>query len=409
MKQKTVLSVLLLYVLSTAASYGVFNLTQAPLTQNPSEGVSEGSVNPTDLIQIGPNEPRTEACPLNGKLYTVKEREAWEKRRPLAVIVENSPDARPQSGIIRSDVMYEAVAEGGVTRFMPVFLCDAQRSDVSVAPVRSVRTYFIDWASEYGETPLFGHVLGANCSADKLPGGGTGPCKTDPRAQALEQLAKFGWRHSRGNDLDQSALGAPIYVRNEGRLFALKGVNVETEHSVVGRTELLWKEGERRGWSNLDPEGEDWQDNFREWKFKEEAQAGERGTIASISHDFWTGYKQFDVRWEYNPETNEYKRLTGGEPHNDLETGNQLTAKNVVILFTKEQDSVDELKHILYTTIGTGKALIFQDGKQIEGTWKKESRVGRTSFATKQGTEVSFNPGRVWISIVGLNTQVATQ
>jgi hypothetical protein len=396
---KLLLVALILYLVTAGASYAYFskqvNATPAPVAVPVAVDQNGG-------LQIDPSAPKTETCPLNGEKYTAAEKAVWDQRRPLAIMVENSPDARPQSGLIRSDVIYETVAEGGVTRFMAVYLCDAARSDVTVAPVRSVRTYFLDWASEYGKTPLFSHVLGANCSSE-TPGG---PCKSDPRTQALEQLTKYGWRYAKGNDLDQAAIGTPTYTRVENRLFNLLGRNVATEHSMVTKTNLLYKIGQNRGWTNLDPEGEDWTKSFRAWKFKDDAPADKRGTVTSISHDFWSGYKQFDVKWDYDPATNTYLRTMGGEPHKDLETGQQLSAKNVVIIFTKEQTSVDPLKHSLYTTIGDGKALIFQDGQAIEGKWSKKDRLGRTIFTNKKGEEIKFNPGRIWISTVGLNTPV---
>lgn len=385
-----------LYLVSSAAAYFYF------ASQNQVSSAVVVTQNGDGSLNIDPSAPRTEACPLNGAMYTVAEREIWEQRRPLAVMVENSPDARPHSGLVRADIVYEAVAEGGVTRFMPVYLCDAARSDVVVAPVRSVRTYFLDWASEYGATPLFAHVGGANCSADKLPSGGSGPCKTDKRAQAIEQLSQYGWRYRNGNDLDQFSIGAPTYIRNETRT----GRPVATEHSVEGRTNLLYKIGQERGWTNLDPEGTDWTEAYKAWAFKDDAPGGERGTVLSLSHDFWSGYKQFDARWDYDAAANSYKRSTGGEAHTDLETGQQLSAKNVVIIFTKELTSIDELKHNLYTTIGKGDALVFQDGQAIEAIWTKPDRLSRTAFTTKKGEPIEFNRGLIWLSVVANDTQV---
>jgi hypothetical protein len=406
MKKSTIfLGTLFLYLITAGISYAVFTRISPPSVVNPAvnPGTSQTAADQNALIVINPGEPKTEACPLNGELYTKSEKEAWDKRRPLIIMIENSTEARPQSGLIRSDVIYETVAEGGVTRFMAVYYCDAQRSSVLVAPVRSVRTYFIDWASEYGQTPLFGHVLGANCSAE-TPGG---PCKSDPRTQALEQLSKYGWRYAQGNDLDQAAIGAPAYKRNEARLFAVTGNNVATEHSMEGSTELLWKIGEKRGWTNLDPKGTAWTASFQPWKFKTDAVSAEQGAVRNISYDFWSGYKQFDAGWTFDPAANSYVRSTGGAPHKDLETGQPLTAKNVVVIFTKQQTSVDPLQHSLYATTGEGDALIFQDGNVIKATWKKKDRLGRTVFYTKKGQEVTFNPGRIWLSVVDKGTNVA--
>jgi hypothetical protein len=157
----------------------------------------------------------------------------------------------------------------------------------------------------------------------------------------------------------------------------------------------------------LDPDGNEWTGAFESWAFKEEVAEGERGAITTFAHDFWDGYKQFDARWEYDRQTNAYKRFTGGEAHLDFETQQQITAKNVVVLFTKEILDVDDLKHNLYQTIGEGEMLLFQDGQVTEGYWSKDSRTGRTVFTTKKGEKVAFNPGQIWISVVATDTNVA--
>src|SRR3990170_2659957 len=78
--------------------------------------------------------PKTQECPVNGQKYTKQEEDIWNSRRPITAIIENHADARPESGLSRADVVYEAVAEGGITRFMAVFYCGAAAEDVKVAP-----------------------------------------------------------------------------------------------------------------------------------------------------------------------------------------------------------------------------------------------------------------------------------
>ncbi|RLC31408.1 DUF3048 domain-containing protein, partial [Candidatus Woesebacteria bacterium] len=79
-------------------------------------------------------------------MFTKIESDIWESRRPIAIIVENHADARPQSGLSKADIVYEAVAEGGITRFLGIYYCGAAAEDVIASPVRSARVYFIDWA-----------------------------------------------------------------------------------------------------------------------------------------------------------------------------------------------------------------------------------------------------------------------
>jgi hypothetical protein len=145
----TILICLVLFFASTGVSYSVFRF----LNQAPSSAVSPEGATPTPVSRkskLDPSLPKTEVCPLNGQLFTKPENEVWSARRPLAVMIENSVDSRPQSGLGSADVVYEAVAEGGVTRFMGMYYCDAAMTDdLMVAPVRSARIYFVNLVSEY--------------------------------------------------------------------------------------------------------------------------------------------------------------------------------------------------------------------------------------------------------------------
>lgn len=365
-----------LYLFTTGISYAAFNFlnTSPDIDFKSPIPAGEGG-----KLIIDPGEPKTEQCPLIGDLYTKTEREVWEKRRPLAIMIENHLEARPQSGLSSADVVYEAVAEGGITRFLALYYCDAVALDTILGPIRSARTYYLDWASEYGKFPLYVHVGGAN-----LPG----------PANALGQIQEYGWGGRFGNDLNQFAIGYPTFWRDYERL----GHTVATEHTMYSTTEKLWAEADRRGWSNKDADGIDWQELFEPWTFSEEEKEGE--PASEVSFGFWGGYKQYDVVWKYNSQTKLYERSNGGEPLKDLNNDKQITSRVIIIQFTVEKGPIDELKHLLYETIGSGKALVFQDGKVIEATWKKKSRSGRTKFFTKKDKEIVFSPGKIWIEIV---------
>jgi len=79
--------------------------------------LSPVDITPGSGFKIDPNAPKTEACPLSGQLFAKAERQIWEGRRPLTVMIENHEESRPQSGLNKADIVYEAVAEGGITRF----------------------------------------------------------------------------------------------------------------------------------------------------------------------------------------------------------------------------------------------------------------------------------------------------
>jgi hypothetical protein len=302
-------------------------------------------------------------------------------------MIENHTDARPQSGLSRTDIVYEAVAEGGITRFLAIFYCGASAEEVTVGPVRSARTYFLDFISEYGQYPLYAHVGGANLA---------GP------ANALGQIGDYGWL-SVGNDLNQFSIGFPTFWRDYERL----DHPVATEHTMYSTTTKLWEIAQKRGLTNVDDEGRAWDKDFVSWQFKDDAKTESRGEVNKIQFNFWSGYKEYEVAWEYDRQNNLYRRLNGGAPHKDRNNDQQLTTKNVVIQFSREKGPVDELKHLLYQTTGKGKALIFQDGKVIEGTWQKIDRKKRTKFFDRRGKEIAFNRGRIWIEIVPAGKEVS--
>jgi hypothetical protein len=381
-KSKLILIIggLLIYLVSAGLSYGAFRFL----------GNDGGLLSPVDItpgsgFKIDPNAPKTEACPLSGQLFAKAERQIWEGRRPLTVMIENHEESRPQSGLSKADIVYEAVAEGGITRFLAVFYCGAAE-EVTIGPVRSARTYFMDFASEYSDYPLYAHVGGAN--------------KPGP-ADALGQIGEYGWL-TKGNDLNQFSLGFPVFWRDYERI----GHPVATEHTMYSTTEKLWEVAQKRGLTNIDDEGNKWDVAFDQWEFKEEAKLDKRGDLSNIEFSFWKNNPQYVVRWEYQKDSNNYLRFNGGQAHKDLNDDSQLQAKTVIIQFMKEKGPIDELKHILYTTVGNGQALIFQDGQVIEGSWVKDDRQSRTKFTDSSDKEISLNRGPIWIEIIPVGSEV---
>lgn len=397
MKKQTLLLVLVLYVVSAVGSYGAFSYfnhgSLLPLGNNPQatpEPGTEGTAL-SSLLDVKKDEPKDQVCPLNGLKYTKTERDAWEKRRPLAVMIENTPDARPQSGLTSADVVFEAVAEGGVTRFMALYLCGVQQYDTTLAPIRSARTYYVDYASGFNR-PLYVHVGGGN-----LPG----------PADALGQLSDYGW--TAANDLNQFSIGYPTFVRDYNRL---EGKEVATEHTMVTSTEKLWAVGTKRGWTNMSPDtkvgkkvvsGTNWYDGYKGWTFQEPTAAP--GNVTTVSYDFWSGYNDYAVKWDFDPATKSYKRTEGGEAHTDLNNSKQIMAKDVIVLLTTEKGPIDEKKHMLYGTTGTGDALLFTNGEAKKITWSKKDREGELQFLDG-GKPVTLTPGMVWISVVNKVTEV---
>jgi hypothetical protein len=313
-----------------------------------------------------------EVCPLNGVKYSTEMRQTWEKRRPLGVMIENSTEARPIYGLSRADVVYEAVAEGGITRFMAVFLC---QDAGELLPVRSIRMYFIDWLSEYGIRPLLSHVGGANTSS---------PTPQD----ALGFLRRQGWVNQ--NDLDYiGSIGFPTYVRQADRF---------APHNVSSSTQKLWEAAAKRGFTEKDPDGKLWNETFSSWNFKDEVAQDKRPESAQVKVNFWNEDNDYTVEWNYDKTTNTYKRNQKGTEKDQL-TDEEIAPKVVIVQFEKETQTGDNAR-LLYKTTGSGDAVIFQDGKFLKVTWKKADQTSKTRFFDSTGKEISFNRGQIWIEVV---------
>lgn len=352
--------------------------------------------------------PKSEMCPINGELHTKDEKNVWALRRPLLVMIENHENARPQSGLQNADLVYEAVAEGGITRFMGVFYCNAVRGSsfkYDVGPVRSARTYFLDLASEYSDYPLYTHVGGANCSApiDPKTGRQAGPCTTNKKALAIEQIADYGWNNKgTWGDLSQFSLPYKVCRREPERT----GEERDTEHTMYCSTTELWNVAASRGLTNKTQiNNTSWDKNFKLWSFKQKDSSLSAGN-SSFSFDFWPGYKDYSVAWNYDKPTNSYVRSNGGEKQIDFNTKEPISAKNIVIQYAKETRSVDEHLHNLYDVIGSGKGVLFQNGTKMDITWSKLSRTSRTIFKDTNGNEVNFVPGIIWVEILPIGSVI---
>ena len=373
---------IILYAATTFASYAFFSKNPPPFL---GKKIIEQPLPKTDKdgnAVFDEKLPKTEPCPLNGSLYSAQRRGWWEKHRPLGVMIENHSEARPQSGLSFADVVYEIVAEGGITRMLAIYYC---QDAPYLGPIRSARTYFLDYLSEYGEYPLYVHVGGAN---------------TDGSADALSQLDSYGW--SSYNDLNQFSIGYPVFWRDYDRL----GHTVATEHTMYSTTAKLWNyAAKERELTDLDKRGVSWDKTFVQYLFKDDAPLADRGNVQKIHLEFWTGNQDYYVDWMYDKNSNLYARKNGNVSHVDRNTNKQLQVKTLVVLFQQESHANDGYEgnvHLIYQDKGAGKAVVFQDGKQIAATWKKDSRTGRTHIIDRTGTPIKFNRGPLWFSILPL-------
>jgi hypothetical protein len=305
------------------------------------------------------------AALLDGVLLSEDEAAEMYGRLPLAVIVDNAPPARPQSGLDGADLVYELLVESGITRFVAVYL---RRQADWIEPVRSVRTPFLALALELDA--VLAHV---------------GASETEGDADARTQMWEWGVRHLEERE-------NPAAFRRDGRRRA--------PHNAVTGTAALRAEAAGQGW--------DGPPRIAPWLFKDDLvfTNPSGGVVGHIAYAWEWGaapLADFAVDWTYDPEHNGYRRWMAGRPHIDGGSGAVLTARNVIVQFDHAA-VVDHEGHVLYGGLGEGPAYVFVDGQVIEAVWSKAAREERTRYYDLTGAEIAFNRGATWVALLPLGS-----
>jgi len=283
----------------------------------------------------------------------------------MAIVVENHPDARPQSGLDQADVIYETLTEGGISRFLAMY--QSKEPEV-VGPVRSVRKYFLDLIGGYGD-PLFMHIGGA--------------VSDNPEANALAVLAQ--------RSVKSVGLLNGTFYRVSDRF---------APHNAYSNAIELRKIAQGAGWTSIS--------GLDVWKYKDAVAPVENVTVPEISINWGSwGENVWSVSWQFDGETNQYKRFHQTVEHVDALTGKQLSARNVVVLSTGMRSANDGTARIVVDVMGSGVAKVFRDGTVVEGTWSKPTWDVNYIFTDAQGQEILMNRGNTWVMVVPLDSEVS--
>lgn len=311
---------------------------------------------PAPAPQVAVPEPAPEPpkfySPLTGALV---ETEADTKDLVTAIMIENSPDARPQSGLKNSGVVFEAIAEGGITRFLALY---QQEKPQLIGPVRSLRMYYVDWLAAFD--PSVAHIGGS--------------------AAALREVRNGAYR-----DIDQF-FNAGAYWRATDR-YAPHNVYTSFERLDALNASKGYNESTFTGFTRTDSEAADVPSATRI-----------AVTISSVL---------FNSSYVYDPATNLYNRSQGGAPHTDREAG-QISPRVVVVMKVPTQTVFEDGYRQQINTIGSGAATIFQDGTVKEVTWSKASKTTQMTFKDAEGKDVPLARGQTWITAVPADTGAVT-
>ena len=284
--------------------------------------------------------------------------------RPIVVMIENTPDARPQSGLINADIVFEVVDEGGITRFVAVF---SSYDAVLVGPVRSSRPYYAEIARGLDPVYVFW---------------GTAP-------QFYKIIEMLGLNYF-------TPLGDQTGYSNIVANFAVNGIDSKRDpsrvspHNAYTFTPRIKELAKKLGYSL---EG-----GQSPLAFKLDASGLERGDISKITVDF--SGSQYITEFNYDSESNTYVRSVAGSPSIDRESGKQITLNNIIVMVTDIVNSGDKAGHMIVRTTQEGNAYYFFDGKVLEGTWSRYSALKPYKFKDKNGNTVLFNRGKTWVAVV---------
>ena len=302
--------------------------------------------------------PILAVAPLTGRLVAP----ALAARHPIAVMVDDQADARPQSGFNQASVVWQAPAEGGIARYMLIF---GEGDPPAVGPVRSSRLYFITWAAEW--RALYVHGGGSPQALTTLAASGQG--------QLVYNADEFRWGGTYLWRIQQRP--APHNVYTDGKHLRALAARVGATAPPVGPV----------------------------WTFGPAAPLADRPAGARLE----ITYPANRIAYRYDRASNTYPRFVDGKPQIDAGDGRPVAPANVVVMtvvFGPLNDGHPEKKRQEAQNVGRGPAWIASNGVTTSGTWRKASVDDPTRFYDSDGREIVLTAGQTFIQVVPPGTPV---
>ena len=286
-------------------------------------------------------------------------------RLPIAVMVSDNTIDRPQSGMSSASIVYQAPMEGGEDRYMVVYQ-EGTASDIG--GVRSARPFFVYWVAEFkamfvhdgGDPKVIGTVIPANVNnIYNLDAGYGGSCP----------FHRISTRSAPHNEYTNSTvlIGCAAKVQYPS-----------TYQNLPTRT------------------------------FRQDVPLADRPASQVISIPYHTG----TIGYQYDPATNSYLRIVDGNKQIDPANNKQVYARNIVVMYqtvTLDPTTDPGYNRILLGNVGSGKAMLFIEGKAIAATWKKTSNTALTRFYDSSGAEIPFVRGEIFMQSVAVGTAVTAK
>lgn len=306
--------------------------------------------------------PKPVTCPLTGQQ---KPHDFPISRPPLAIKIDNARNARPQAGLGSADIVYEELAEGGITRFMAIFHC-GEADDVG--PVRSARNVDPEILTEYA--PVLFAYSGANPQV---------------RAKIEKTTGVTEIRYGKYGDRFERRKGRPapanLFTKTE-ELRELGDIKGPPKTGLVfqATTPTTTK---KPASPSASPTG---------------SPAPPPGKAVSFSYAGGS-----PVRYTYDEGSGSYLRFQGDTPHNGLD-GFQISATNVVVMKVKvEPGTIRDASGNLspeISVIGSGEVTVLSRGLASTGKWARAKLSDLTTLTAGDGKAIPLAPGRTWIHLV---------
>lgn|SRR3989344_3843285 len=297
-------------------------------------------------------------------------------RRPLAVMQPGDVPARPTAGFSEADMVIEMpVITASVTRLMGIYVCNTPQE---VGSMRSARHDFI-------------HL-----------------------AKGLDAIFVPWGRSESHSGADPVGLAQGILNRNE-----IDNINCNQDagksSTLCSVSPCFRKEGFARGvdsgyarpaelLSCAQELGYRMENKFSGYAHQGEVAAEERPQSGNLRIGFAGA---FGVNYDYDRETNTYKRIWGGVPDTDRNNGQRIAPKNVAVIFASSEQIEGQYNNVQlgdpwYDTSDSGEAVYYFNGKELRGNWKKDKSniASKLSFYDQSGQEVHFVPGQIWVEVL---------
>lgn len=306
--------------------------------------------------------------PLTGEATT----EEVANQRPVAIMINNIRAACPQEEVSKADVLYECVAEGGITRLLMVTKDYAALGETG--SIRSSRKYFIDFALNHDA--LYVHA------------GGSDEAYANIRDRDIEHLDGVNPDPNTGKDVSEGGTVRSFY-RDKERLKTMSREHTMMttgQHIIDGLNYMGYRTELKDGFK--DPV------NIIQSGYKVELD----GQPADAVRMSYIQYQTTEYIYDYNSET--YLRYQYGAEHIDGTNGEQLKFANLLVLVMDHQNSGDSYNHMYIGTTGTGRGYYCTGGKMIEINWSRSNENDPMVITDKDGNVLLMNKGKTMINII---------